>query len=62
LKETINNSLFQTEELLKRGLTPIKGILISGFSGAGKSAILKKIKRDFAFENPLIFWKGISSV
>jgi len=62
LKETINHSLFQSDDLINRGLSPIKGILISGFSGAGKSAILKKIKRDFALENPLIFWKGISSV
>lgn len=41
LKQSIAHSLFQREELVKNGLGPLKGILISGFSGAGKSALLK---------------------
>jgi transitional endoplasmic reticulum ATPase len=40
----------------------LKGILISGFSGAGKSAILKEVQRKILQEHSNIYWRSISSV
>ena len=45
LKTTILHTLFHRKELIENGLGPLKGILLSGFSGAGKSAILNEAKR-----------------
>jgi SpoVK/Ycf46/Vps4 family AAA+-type ATPase len=35
------NSLFHREEFVRNGLGALKGVLISGYSGAGKTAILR---------------------
>lgn len=38
-------TLFEREELLSNGLGPLKGILISGFSGTGKSTLIRKLSQ-----------------
>ena len=55
-------SLEQREELIENGLGPLKGILVNGFSGAGKSALLNEVKALLEDEKKKIYWKAISSV
>ena len=62
MKTTILHTLFHRKELIENGLGPLKGILLSGFSGAGKSAILNEAKRVVCGEHSNIYWKSISSV
>jgi SpoVK/Ycf46/Vps4 family AAA+-type ATPase len=41
LKDTVLNSLFKREELIENQLGPLKGLLISGYSGTGKSTLVR---------------------
>jgi ATP-dependent 26S proteasome regulatory subunit len=62
LKSTIVSSLKNRDLFLKNGLGPLKGVLVTGFTGTGKSTIVRGVVSSLNKEISNLHVKTISSI